>query len=170
MNEEKKAFLAVGAGAYAPGLGALGRFRQEIYNGSKRSMTRNLGRLDRRETHTARFYLLEDRFTTLAAKLTVQGRTHIYASMMWRQATDDETPVVVAVEFEPWYAPWKRKILRVARELYGGAVVVENQGIWLQEEVSPGNIWEFELLLDGVFARWIGIFEMAGGFPTDRAE
>ena len=46
MNEEKKAFLAVGAGAYAPGLGALARFRQEIYSGSKRSMTRNLGRLN----------------------------------------------------------------------------------------------------------------------------
>jgi hypothetical protein len=155
MNEEKKAFLAVGAGAYAPGLGALARFRQEIYSGSKRSMTRNLGRLSTTTGLDLRAdkiepYAFPDSlvFTTLAAKLTVQGRTHIYASMMWRQATDDETPVVVAVEFEPWYAPWKRKILRVARELW-----------WCSGRREPGDLasgrgvaWEY--LGIRALARW----------------
>jgi hypothetical protein len=169
VTEETSKLLTTGVHVYPDGLRAMARFRHEIYLGTRRSMTRNLEKLaaaTRMELKAAGIkpYASPDGFAEeidwdhliaiVGAKLTIPGRTTIYATMWWNHdPSRDETPLAVSVAFEPWFAVWRRSIMLVAQQIEGEKAYDEDSQIWLQEDVSSDNIRDFEDLFDGIFSR-----------------
>ena len=185
MTDEMKSLLETGAEVYPDGLRAMARFRSEIYLGARRSMIRNLKAL----AAATRLHLNQDDIrpcaspdglaeeivwdhllTWVGAELTVPDRTHIYAVLWWNHHPSSHLArLAVSVSFVPWIVPWRRKITAIAQQIEGDGVFDEGGEVWLQEEVSPSNIVDFEDLFDRIFARWKPIFETLGGFPTQRS-
>jgi hypothetical protein len=178
MTEETKQFLITGLETYDSGFRAMARFHQEIYRAARRSMVGNLEQLalvtglkldDRKMKPFARpdGFREEGEWENLdiGVSLDTDTTATIRAALRWRLDHDSGVQRVALVRFTGLRAPTRKAVLASARAVEHNAVRDGSGKVWLEEPVTAANIAEFEGLLNGIFERWVKIFEKTGGFP-----